>query len=89
MLGINENPDVTTMFNANTYNPTNNSLVNCSIHFTESQALSFKGNSNRIENCSFYAIDWVVADRPGLMNSIYNEGQSNIFRRNSFGVCSL
>ncbi|MCK4751618.1 MAG: hypothetical protein KAT15_31390, partial [Bacteroidales bacterium] len=87
MLGVNAVPDVTTMFNANTYNPTNNSLINCSIRFTESQAFSFKGNSNLIENCSFYAIDWAVADRPGLMNSIYNEGKSNIFRRNTVNLC--
>ncbi len=82
-LGDHSEPEVTTMFNANTSSPTNNALINCSITNTESQAISFKGHSNRIENCSFYAIDWVVANRPGLMNSIYNEGNFNIFRRNS------
>ncbi len=83
VLGDHSTPDVTTMFNANTYNPTRNALINCSISFTESQAISFKGHTNRVENCGFYAIDWTVANRPGLMNSIYNEGNSNVFRRNS------
>ena len=83
VLGDLSEPDVTTMFNANTFSPTCNAMVNCSISYTESQALTFKGHSNLIDNCSFYAIDWTVANRPGLMNSIYNEGNSNIFRRNS------
>lgn len=82
-LGNHGEPDVSTMFNANTYEPTRNKLINCNITYTESQALSFKGHSNLVENCNFYGIDWTVANRPGLMNSIYNQGENNIFRRNS------
>ncbi|MBL7111936.1 MAG: hypothetical protein ISS19_08350, partial [Bacteroidales bacterium] len=67
MLKETAEPDVTRMYNSNTYSPTNNSLINCDISFTESEAIYFRGNANLVENCRFYFIDWVVADRPKLM----------------------
>ena len=87
MLKESTEPDVTRMYNSNIYSPTNNSLINCDISFTESEAIYFRGNTNLVENCRFYFIDWVVADRPKLMTSIYNEGEHNVFRHNTVSLC--
>ena len=87
MLKETTEPDVTRMYNSNVYSPTNNSLINSVISYTESHAMYLRGNTNLVENCGFYFIDWVVADRPKLMNSMYNEGQKNVFRNNTVQQC--
>ncbi len=79
-------PDVLIMENS-TSTPSNNKLINCTIQNTESHAFYLEGNSNLVENCRLINIDWVVADRPALMNSIYLAGDNNIFRRNTVSNC--
>jgi len=54
MLKENTEPDVTRIYNSNIYSPTNNSLINCVISYTESHAIYLRGNSNLVENCGFY-----------------------------------
>ncbi|MCD6353919.1 MAG: T9SS type A sorting domain-containing protein [Prolixibacteraceae bacterium] len=67
--------------------PSENVVLNCEIRNTESHGIYMKGNSDRLENCLFENIDWVVADRPQLMNSVYVLGFNNIIRRNTIFQC--
>jgi hypothetical protein len=82
----NAGPDVLQM-KSSTANLSHNKIINCSIRNTESHAFYLEGNTNLVENCRLENIDWVVADRPKLMNSIYLIGDNNIFRRNTVSQC--
>lgn len=85
-LLTNTGPDVLKMKNG-TSSPSNNKIINCSIRNTESHAFYLEGHSNLVENCRMENIDWVVADRPALMNSIYLSGDYNKFSHNTVSMC--
>ncbi len=86
MLGLTSIADATEMTSSSN-TPTYNAIVNCEISNTESHGVLMDGNTNRLENCYFENIDWVVADRPKLMNSLYIFGKNNIIRRNTVYKC--
>jgi hypothetical protein len=80
-------PVLVTSIIGNTASPSENVVLNCEIRNTESHGIYMKGNTDRLENCLFENIDWVVADRPQLMNSAYILGFNNIIRRNTILQC--
>ncbi|MCK4920130.1 MAG: hypothetical protein KAS71_03735, partial [Bacteroidales bacterium] len=82
----NSEPDVTASYGS-TNTPTRNIFRNNVIKNTESHAIYWEGMEDRVENNHFENIDWVVADRPGLMNSIYLDGQYQTFSRNYIQQC--
>ena len=79
MLGI-----VATQPEMSIFNSSSNCIVsNCAFRYTDGSALEMYSNSNKIENCYFYHIDYTATDLNGLMTTIQMGGSNNIFRYNT------
>lgn len=86
VLGISDIPDATVLMGS-TSKPSLNKIINSSFTNLESHAIYMEGMNDTVSNCYFNNIDWIVADRPALMNSIYVLGNNNVFRRNTIHQC--
>ena len=89
-LGLTESAlatKITGRTNGKAYLLSENVVRNCEFTNAESEAIYMDGKRDTVDNCYFYKIDWIVTDRPVLMNSIYVLGHHNVFRRNTIDLC--
>ncbi|VGO19359.1 CBM96 family carbohydrate-binding protein [Pontiella sulfatireligans] len=86
MLGRIAAPLATTITQPGKADASNCTVRDCSFSFAESYAIFTDGDSNRVENCSFDNIDWVVSELPYLQAGIYMRGPNSVFSRNSINT---
>jgi len=84
MIGDLSTPEATTIGINGSKNKVNNSIVRRNLfEYTDGDALRIYGDNNRIENNFFQYIDYSVAELPGLMVTMFINGDKNTITKNT------
>ena len=84
MLGDLGTPKATTIGISGSSNKVNNSIIRRNLfEYTDGDALRVYGNNNIIENNFFQFIDYSVAELPGLMVTLFINGDQNTITKNT------
>ncbi|NWK54308.1 right-handed parallel beta-helix repeat-containing protein [Verrucomicrobiaceae bacterium N1E253] len=62
---------------------TDNRVYNCSFNYCNGPALSMSGINDVVENCQFYAIDWMCLGNGGEGALNFGNSRGMVFRRNT------
>ena len=84
MIGDLSTPEATTIGINGSKNKVNNSIIRRNLfEYTDGDALRIYGDNNRIENNFFQYIDYSVAELPGLMVTMFINGDKNTITKNT------
>ena len=84
MLGNLGTPKATSIGISGSSNKANNSFIRRNLfEYTDGDALRVYGDNNTIENNFFQYIDYSVSELPGLMVTLYINGDENIITKNT------
>ncbi len=84
MVGDLKTPKATTIGISGSSNKVNNSIIRRNLfEYTDGDALRVYGDNNNIENNFFQYIDYSVAELPGLMVTMFINGDKNTITKNT------